>query len=403
MFKAFLFAIILLISVAVPNYSLAAENYPKIANYYLNFFTPQQYEALAKYDLLILQPEMGISQAKFWTQYRKAKPDGKILAYLYPAAFYRESLFYDQLGVRNQLFAKISCNDWWLRDVGGDIISPWPRMNAINLTKSEWREANLNHLLKSYDLAKRWDGVMWDLVDSLPSRYSTEPIDVNETKMCAPQAEVDAKWQVAMTQFLALARVKLPKKIMLINGDSLPLWQSRINGRMFEHFPTPWEGDGGWQASMKQYLSVLPALNQTPKVYVINARYDNNKAESIYQQLRFSLASSLLGDGYLSFDGGAESHSQLWWFDEYDVKLGKALTSATNLTGSTALVAPGLWWREFEKGAVLVNSSLETQRITLPMGKYRRLKGIQDKMVNNGQRVVDLELAPQDGLILLKN
>jgi hypothetical protein len=62
-----------------------------------------------------------------------------------------------------------------------------------------------------------------------------------------------------------------------------------------------------------------------------------------------------------------------------------------------------MWWREFEKGAVLVNSSLETQRITLPMGKYRRLKGIQDKMVNNGQRVVDLELAPQDGLILLKN
>jgi hypothetical protein len=392
----------LMLVLLLPRLAMAAENYPKIANYYLNFFSTKDYAALSKYDLLILQPEMGISQGRFWQQYRKSKPDGKLLAYLYPASFYREALFYDQFGVRRQLFKEISCEDWWLRDTSGEVISSWPQMSVVNLTKKDWQEYNLKHLISSYNLAKRWDGVMWDLVDSKLSCYSTEPIDLAENKVCGLATNnIDQEWQSAMADFLALARAKMPKKIMLINGDSLPAWQSKINGRIFEHFPTPWEGTGTWQASMKQYLRALPRLNQAPQVYVLNTRYEDNGV-SRNQQMRFGLASTLLGDGYFAFDSGAESHSQLWWFDEYDLKLGKPLAPASNLTGSTALVAPGLWWREFEKGAVLVNSSKITQKTTLPTGIYKRISGLQDKIVNNGQAVTEIEIKPMDALVLVK-
>lgn len=399
--KNWFLIIVMSLSLALPHQIRAAETYPKIANYYLNFFTAKDYKALSKYDLLILQPEMAISQAKFFTQYRQAQPNGKLLAYLYPASFYRESLFYDYFSVRQKIFNQINCHDWWLRDVSGDIISPWPGMSAINLTKPDWQKFNLDHLIKSYGLAQSWDGVMWDLVDSQPSRYSAEPIDVLETRVCAPQAEIDRAWQAAMADFLTLSRERLPKKIILINGDSLPFWQSEINGRIFEHFPTPWEGLGGWQASMKQYLRALPRLNQSPQAYVLNTHYDQSLASDRYQQMRFGLSSALLGSGYFSFDDGAASHSQLWWFDEYNVDLGRPLGQATNLTGSTALVAPGLWWREFERGAVLVNSSPVSQKTTLATGKYRRLTGRQAPDINNGQVVSELEIKPMDGIVLV--
>lgn len=399
-----LFTIITLsILLVLPHSVFASTSYPQIANYYLNFFTARDYAKLVKYDLLILQPEMAISQSRFFSNYKKTNPDGKLLAYLYPASFYRPTLFYDNFSARTRLFEQINYLDLWLRDTDGEIISPWPQMNSVNITRPDWRHLNLTYLIDAYRLKTTWDGVFWDLVDSDATKYSTRPIDITEKAVCAPQNDVNALWQTAMADFLAAARQKLPTKILLINGDSLPAWQSQINGRMFEHFPTPWEGNGSWQASMKQYLSILPNLNQRPAAYVLNARYDKSLAASEYQQMRFGLTSALLGDGYFSFDDGAESHSQLWWYDEYDLDLGKPLTKATNSTGSSALVAPGLWLREFSKGLVLVNSSDQIQSISLTAGKYRRFKGSQDSLINNGKAVDLVELGARDGVILLKN
>ena len=120
-----LFTIITLsILLVLPHSVFASTSYPQIANYYLNFFTARDYAKLVKYDLLILQPEMAISQSRFFSNYKKTNPDGKLLAYLYPASFYRPTLFYDNFSARTRLFEQINYLDLWLRDTDGQIIRP---------------------------------------------------------------------------------------------------------------------------------------------------------------------------------------------------------------------------------------------------------------------------------------
>jgi len=394
-------AIVLSLFCLAPVGVLAKNTFPKTANYYLNFFSARDYDALLRYDLLILQPEMAISQNRFFAKYHKQNPKGKMLAYLYPSSFYRQSLFYDYYGIRKSLYKKINNSNLWLRDVDGCVISPWPQMSAVNLTNKDWQELNLRHLIDNYQLIKKWDGIFWDLSDSEPSRYSTRQINVTGQEYCRQDNSVNEQWQNAMANFLKLAKEKLPNKLSVINGNSLPLWQTNINGRMFEHFPTPWEADGSWQASMQQYLYDLPKLNNQP-LYILNVRYDKNLKEGYFQQMRFGLTSALLGDGYFSFDNGSSSHSQLWWFDEYDLSLGKSVTKARNISKITTKAEPGLWIREFDNGLVLVNSSDIDQDINLTPEKFMHFYGRQDQKVNNGQAVNYLTLKPRDGVILIK-
>lgn len=379
----------------------AAESYPKLANYYLSWFDHRHYDELARYDLLILQPEMIFKNNSFFKFYRQKQASGLLLAYLYPASFYTDTIFYDYWSLRNPLLAKINEENWWLRDERGVVVNPWLRTGAVNITQTKWQDYNLSYLTKHYRL-NQWDGMFWDLVDSESSKYSTYALDVNADGVTESTALSNQLWQQGMSQFLKKSRASHGDKISVINGNSLPTYQSNINGRMFEHFPTPWEADGSWSASMKQYLTRLPRLNVKPNVYIINAMFDNQASADIYQQMRFALASTLLGDGYFSFDHGAMSHSQLWWFDEYDLDLGLPLQRALNTTASTLKVELGLWQREFQHGLVLVNSSNERQFIDLPVGKYQRFKGYQAPEVNDGCGVQRVDLDPNDAVILLK-
>jgi hypothetical protein len=393
---------LILVLVLLPVMVSASENYPKVANYYLNWFDQRQYAKLARYDLLILQPEMLTRNRRFFNYYHWTHDGGRILAYLYPASFYRSTLFYDDWSARAEVLKTINDSDWWLRDSRTAIVSPWTQISAVNITLPAWQDYNLAYLNKTYQLSKYWDGVFWDLVDAEPSRYSTYPLDVNADGQTEEASVSNQLWQDGLATYFHKARRAQPDKVMIINGSSVPGLQGDINGRMFEHFPTPWEGDGSWSATMNQYLYALPVKNVSPATYVINARYDNKSDKSIYQQMRFALASTLLGDGYFSFDAGANSHSQMWWFDEYDFDLGRATSQPINRTGTTAQAQPGLWSRDFEKGLVLVNSAQHRLSLKLPAGQYRYFKGVEDEQVNSACPVDYIILEPQDGVLLSK-
>lgn len=57
--------------------------------------------------------------------------------------------------------------------------------------------------------------------------------------------------------------------------------------------------------------------------------------------------------------------------------------------------------RDFQYGVALVNP--EAKSVTIPLGGlYKRLKGTQDPVTNNGAYVTSVTLQPQDGLILLR-
>jgi hypothetical protein len=69
----------------------AKDTYPKLANYYLNFFHRADYDQLAKWDLLVIQADMIQYNPGFFEAYRSKKPDGILLPYIYSSLIHEES------------------------------------------------------------------------------------------------------------------------------------------------------------------------------------------------------------------------------------------------------------------------------------------------------------------------
>jgi hypothetical protein len=79
---------------------------------------------------------------------------------------------------------------------------------------------------------------------------------------------------------------------------------------------------------------------------VIYAVDTDDTGEIDPMKIRLGLALSLLNDNtYFTYDFGPRDHGQAWWYDEYDVELGKP-------TGGY-YEGDGAYWREFENGFVV--------------------------------------------------
>jgi len=373
-------------------------DYPRLANYYLKYFgdvSATELNNLKKWDLLILPNDYQWIFPEFFNEYKKAKPDGLILAYTYPAMVMSSNV--------NSLFRTVEAESLWLRDGDGAKIEMWPGLYAVSINNPKWQSANNQFLSQELDWHK-WDGLMFDTVENSLARFSQNGLDINNDGRADSLASADKWWQQGLVNLLAKSRESIGNdKLMIINGSSLPDYQEKINGRMFETFPAPWEGDGTWSASMEQYLQQLPGQNYPPVLYIINANTNNTGKQDDYQKMRFGLTSTLLGDGYFSFDYGDQAHEQLWWYDEYSVNLGRPVSSPYNLLApQDNTIKPGLWRRDFELGVAVVNSTDKRQVYVLDKEELEKIRGSQDPLVNNGQIVNYLAIPPYDGLILLK-
>lgn len=387
---------------AMPRVAEAKDSYPKLANYYLDFFRPGDYDQLAKWDLLVLQAEMPSYNPSFFDLYRRKKPDGILVPYIYPAMFYEESNpgNYGGLPLRKYVLDEINAHDWWLKTASGGKIYGWPQLRIVNVTDPAWQDFNVAYLRDKLGMGQ-WDGVMYDMVDAEIGHYSSN-IDIDGDGRSDPQAVVNSRWQAGMEQLFAKTRSMLGNgKLIVTNGNSIEGYQQNINGRIFENFPTPWEGNGSWQATMYQYLRRLPKLNRPPAVYIINATTANTGNWRDFRRMRFGLTSALLGDGYFSFDFGDQSHQQLWWYDEYDVSLGHAQSAAYNLLDpENDYVRAGLWRRDFDDGVAIVNSTTKEQLYVFKHEEFEKIRGGQDPNVNSGAKINYIRLAPNDGVIL---
>ena len=374
------------------------DDYPRLANYYLKYFgdvSVAELNNLKKWDLLILPNDYQWAFPEFFNEYKQAKPQGLILAYTYPAMVMSSNL--------NSLFRTVEAENLWLRDDNGAKVEMWPGLYAVNINNPKWQVANNQFLSQELDWRK-WDGLMFDTVENSLARFNQNGLDINGDGQADSLESVDRLWQQGLANLLAKTRESIgDDNLMIINGSSLPVYQKNINGRMFETFPAPWEGDGTWSASMEQYLQKLPGQNYPPTLYIINANTNNAGKQNDYQKMRFGLTSTLLGDGYFSFDYGDKAHEQLWWYDEYLVNLGQPVSSPYNLLApQDNKIKPGLWRRDFELGVAVVNSTDKRQVYVLDKEELEKIRGSQDTLVNNGQIVNYLAIQPYDGLILLK-
>ncbi|HKQ80908.1 MAG TPA: putative glycoside hydrolase [Steroidobacteraceae bacterium] len=212
-----------------------------------------------------------------------------------------------------------------------------------------------------------------------------------------------ATWlRLGYQRHFTLAKSLMPGKYQLGNvadwGETksvLTEYNGYVQGGVLEgmigqnYSPEKW---GTWNSMMAWYRKTMSALGE-PKLGVFNQHGDLTD----YRSFRYGFASCLMDDGYYSFTAAGRGYSGVDWFDEYDVKLGKAISSPP-----TSAWKNGVYRRDFEKGIVLVNPKGNgPQTVTLESG-FKRFLGKQAPSVNNGADVTTVTLQERDGIVLVR-
>ncbi len=363
----------------------AEDNAIQTANYFLLSGTTLDdtatIDALAEYDLLVLPAEAQVWNADFSETIRAINEDIILLAYVPSVSW--NSVWSDDL--HQELYARIS-DDEWLLDTSGNRVSIWPDTEALDLTGG-WNDTLASFVDEVVLTDDYWDGVFYDEVNDSISW-------VGDVSLSSSNGDVDDSWVDAYTELFEKTRELVGEnKIIISNGSSQDQHAPHVNGRMFESFPTPWEGDGSWDTVMDRYLAMEGTVGYDP-ILILDADTDNTGDREDYAHMRFGLTSMLLGNGYYGFDFGTESHAQIWRYDEYKAFIGSAKDGPSEDDS-------GVWERDFTNGKVIVNPTSETQTYRLD-GEYEKLHGKQDPSVNSGAITSRVTIDSGDGLILLR-
>lgn len=377
-------------------------NYPKLANYYINWdVSDEEAKEMAKWDLVILAPQAVERNPDIIEIIRKNNSQTKILVYSLSVDINYTVI--DASPLYQRIYPKIQENNWWLYNTNGEHMSGWPNSWLINPARNaprtngqNWSDFLPQHVYNEFLKDNKYDGVFFDNIWPSVS-WLNQSVDLDGNGQIDSPSERDANWQSGLKHILNETRRLAPDKIIIVNNTS-NLYNPLANGRMLEMFPN--NNEGGWVNSMKNYIS--NGLGYQPEYFIVNGGTKNTGQNSNYANLRFGLTSTLLGDGYFSFDYGDQDHGQLWWYDEYDVYLGKEVSDYKDLLNqNSTTIQSSLYQRDFQNGIVVVNSTNSVQSLNFNV-EFEKIKGEQDKKVNNGAIVKNISLNPADGLILLR-
>lgn len=408
-FKYLIFTIIFIASFFSASQAFAIEkksSYPKIANYFLKWdINDKEAEKLANWDLLILDMELSINSPDKIKRIREINPDVVILAYITAQEIIDDVYSYPNAILRQELYRNID-DSWWLRDKEGKKIVYWPNTSMLNVSDGAGlneKEERFNDYLPQFVMENiqstgLWDGVFYDNTWGDVS-WVDRNIDINNNRRNSNSNHVDDLWSGGFKKILQRTRDLTGDDFVIVgNGRVYHPYLPHLHGMMLEGFPSYWESGGTWEGSINTYLK-LPNYTRKPSLTVIN-KYHKDRED--YQKFRFGLGSALLSDGYYSFDYDVSNHTQTWWYDEYEVYLGKSISPPFNLLKDNNNIEAGLWRRDFENGVVIVNSSQEKQRIVFENEVLEKISGTQDEQINSGEKINWLEIEARDAIILLK-
>jgi hypothetical protein len=272
---------------------------------------------------------------------------------------------------------EVNVSDWAPKDAGGERWPAWIAERNYDIFFRDVPELDIVFLdnVQNPRVAADWN---LDGVD--------EPLN-SPSVLAANYAGHVAEWN--------RVRQLLPKVLLIGNTDNdlaNPEWKGQLDGGLLEGIMGQnWsvETREGWSAAMARYRAVM-RNTKGPKIVAFNVHGNTGD----YRFFRYAYASCLLDDGYFSFSDRAVGYSSVPWFDEYDFKLGQALSKPPS-----AAWRQGVWRRDFQNGIVLVNPTMASSTVTLEPG-LRRLAGSQDPAVNDGGAVSQLTLGPKDGIVL---
>jgi glycosyltransferase involved in cell wall biosynthesis len=378
---------------------------PKTANlYWKNPIDLATAKELAKWDVLILDMTAQTYSAEALKEIRRLNPQIIILAYT-SAVEMPTSRLNEVEPAGYGKWHELAAGDqsaWHLKSSAGQDITFWAGNAMMNLgVRDQTGRTYGDYLTDFYSQnlmsSGLWDGLFFDTCWKNIS-WLNKDIDIDGDGQKDSESKINTLWAQYHNDFLRKLRARLgPSYLIITNGDGD--YSQYANGRMMESFPEFWEGS--WTGQMSQ-LPTLSSQGFQPRLNIINSDTNNTGNKYDYQAMRFGLTSALLFDAYYSFDYGSNLREHLWWYDEYDVNLGKPLGTAFNVLNKTnTKIVQSIWQREFENGIVLVNSTDQPQKISFE-ADYEKLRGTQDKETNSGGLTNQLILPANDGIILLK-
>lgn len=401
----------------------------------------------AYWDIIILDIETVITKPDYLGPsglIRTSNPNSVIMTY-YSAA----DIILDDPHYIRAKFTSLVKPEWYVKDIYGNIYHLFPAEGDVwtpmfNMS-TEINTFMPNYLRDNVMSANLVDGIFYDWInesfsflryrnDNPPNSY----IDINLDGQADSEEEINMLWSQGTRRMLSESRKVFPDGSLIVGngGGSGSLWVDTkaksddiylglLNGRMLEGFLSPNSGID-WQESMRA-AALMDQASSNPKVPMFMAY----GAENDFDNLRFTLASALMLDGYFAMTESrtwfnSSPYRDSWWFDEYSVDLstGQAIKS---LEGKGFLGMPlnegynvddkeeklrllllnndlnakrRIWRRDFQNGIVLVNPSGNVKTVDLN-GQFRKILGIKDPDFNDGSVVTIIDLPPRSGIILL--
>lgn len=375
---------------------------PKLVNFWLGWqLTSENAKELSKWDFVVLDMDQQGRHPEQIRELRKLNPNIRIIAYI-DSSNIASARFVQETYLPGYKLAHHLPESWFLHR-GKERVGYWPGAWTLNMTEQSpkdekgqrWMEYLPEFIQNELWSTGLWDGFFLDNALIGPTWFVNGGLDMNGDGKADADADVNASWKSGWTKMAQDLRKRLGTRAIIV-GNGAYEYGPYVNGILFEDFPIY-----GWASGMKGYTASVKS-NQQPTFTCVNTNAKNIDNPADYKAMRLGLMSTMLSDGYYSFDFGNKNHGQTWWYDEYDANIGLASGEMTSMTAkSSSNIIEGVWWREYEKGAVVVNSTSKTQHIDLP-SVYERLRGTQDANTNNGRLETSLDIPANDALMLYR-
>jgi len=366
--------------------------FPRIANVYGTAFTgngasfhgdERTLEEAARYDLLVgVQRRLGDDpEGKAFREHleklKKVNPHIMALQFACSAPYTHVAPPAEVLAARRPGHVIP-----WLLQSDGKPIAGWPGTYMLNLAAPgviDWLAQQTVPAVQQIG----YDGVFIDCLGPYFDSWACEiatgkpyTVDYNADGKDDDRKELAKVWTDAKTALARRTRELVgDKAVFMANQPGLDTFD-QLNGIYLEDYADAILDRGmSWDSVLEKYLRWTETPRR-PNVTVLGcasgieppfeaykltekeraAYLDRGKV--LVDRMRFGLATTLMGDGYYSFDLHTRWRGQYWWYPEFDAPLGYPEGPCERQTDRT-------WQRKFDGGIVIVNPTVWDASIDL--------------------------------------
>jgi len=329
----------------------------------------------AKYDLIILRlekdtPEHTRRLNEHLKRLHDMNPRLRVVTWLTGACEYaRGTKYFD--------------DDCYCRTTEGEFISSWPGRCLLNLENPKTIESYKRLIDDRWPHGVEVDGIYLDCMGASFDDWAVEcstgkkvKIDANGDGLEDDRGELDRLWIAGKEQILRYARTAYgDDPYILVNSTmhsdyALPYADGTIFEGILDHLALPeaytryrfdeimseyqkWSNPPSGRPNIT-YIDVTPGFDiefypKDNRPWEENNRVWQRGYESL-RQMRFGLAFALLGDGHYTFQLHTRQLGNHWWYQEYDIPIGKPL-------GDYYRHEDGTYRRDYENAIVVLNNT----------------------------------------------